>query len=748
MNDSYEKEVTILTQDNTFPITPIKSKYPLSINNNHSPTTLTSPKKNLSSPLRRKHNSAGLSSTSTNSHSHSHSPSSSSFSNHEDFKNLQRSFADSLLNYNNLQNENKRLEIELLTKKSQLENQSDRIKYYEDNLKQLELDHLQKQDILNKQLEIYKEKINNLEFKIFELTQELEESKQHHNNIDIDEELITKYQKLLRDYKILDSQFEVEKNSKLVLMDQIEFLAHKNEDLIKQLESPTTNDDDDDNDYLVDFTEHTHHSMNELTDDDDDDDYTEGDSIISAGLNIFKGHSSPIKKNQTNYDDSNSSVKVSHPPTFPPSPEPDCKEKRQSLPTQLKTNSPPKDNSEFVLSPFKLTASHSFTEDSNNYRPSVIERYSSTKPTHSRYNSHDIILPIKVEFEKHEKGLRTISVPERSLRNPSVCQVIEECEETAKEIHRNGTLFALSGLNEPTSTNNNNNNNHLRISKDYSEESSSLSKRSSYITSDEKTRQELTKLKFELQSLKLHNEKLLSFIGFELQKQKNNIKKLSKKQSQRSLTTTNTNRRSTNNIEYSDAKLIERSRDVLINKKRVLRCVSINTGFNDDRFAKNPTIINKLGLLDDSQTNDEGLMDLQTLTDGSNNNNSDKMIKKFASQVFDNTPALYGYDSDSDFDNSTTNWEGTEEEDEEEDEEELSSDNNSSQEEIGVFNQIKNLVIGGDNLQDKKLKRKKSKNRDDHLVDDTLKFKFLTIALGIIIIGIKLTPQSPPTVTR
>ena len=33
--------------------------------------------------------------------------------------------------------------------------------------------------------------------------------------------------KLVRDYKILDSQFEVERNSKLVLIDQIEFLLRK-----------------------------------------------------------------------------------------------------------------------------------------------------------------------------------------------------------------------------------------------------------------------------------------------------------------------------------------------------------------------------------------------------------------------------------------------------------------------------------------------------------------------------------------
>lgn len=42
----------------------------------------------------------------------------------------------------------------------------------------------------------------------------------------------------------------------------------------------------------------------------------------------------------------------------------------------------------------------------------------------------------------------------------------------------------------------------------------------------------------------------------------------------------------------------------------------------------------------------------------------------------------------------------------------------------------------------KDTKSKSKKKRKDDLVDDNLKFKFLTIALGIAIIGLKLTPKS------
>ena len=805
-----DNEVIVLTQDITYPpVTPSKQQ-PLSNNNSPTPSFKSPKRNNTLSPLRKKQQqqqqqskSVALSSSSSSRENISRSNTSSTSAlsqghqvSEEEFKSLQRSFADSLLNLNNLENENQRLQHDLTIKNTQLENQLERIKFLEQSMKEAEMETLQNQDILNKQVEMYKEMIDKLQTKIVELNEELEKKLPLET---IDALLFKKYEKLVRDYKILDSQFEVERNSKLVLIDQIEFLLRKNEELIKQIGVPiedSDNESDANVDYLADLTDNVTHTMNELTDDEHEQEQEA--SVISPGLNIYHGiayQSSPIKL----YDDSNSSVKVSpnfqfpplhlpsqteqqqqQNPTFPPSPEPDCKDKKRlSLPTRLKqkqTGEVENEGIDFVLSPFKLTPSQpsypnddlSVFPETNNGKASVIKRYSATKPTHSRYNSHDLV-PIKVEFEKLESGVRSTSVPEKSLKELLTCETIDEntghFESIRMSKYRNGTLFALNGYGHDT----NNNNNEEEGDNDYDDKPANTSKnfsemdisskRSSYLNSDEKTKQEIMKLKFELRSLKLHNEKLLSFIGFELQKQRNNLKKLSKKQSARLLAS------SSKNIEYSDAKLIEKSRDLLINKKRVLRSVSINTGFKD-RFPiksigiiapnSEPAYVNHY---DDSHNDyeDDFIIDDDShdFLDMNSLSHNDKMIKKFASQVFNNTKALYEYDLDSDFEN-TSHWvlEEDEEENEHADEEENNSTSNTSgsgssseEEQMGVFSQIKHMVIGGDKTVNKS-KKKRSKRDDQHLVDDGLKFKFLTIALGIVIIGLKLTPHNNQNITR
>ncbi|KAI5964069.1 uncharacterized protein KGF55_002011 [Candida pseudojiufengensis] len=464
----------------------------------------------------------------------------------KDYDEIERRFADILLKYDQLKLEKQQIEEELELKQGeinilQLENRT-----CKDDIQMLEMKLQEIEDISIKNESMYKQVVEGLRKKIQILNS---------NNVVPDQELVTKYEKLLKDYKILENEFDVEKESKSVLMDQIEYLTHKNEEL-----TPTT-----DEEIMDEFinTEHT-----------------------------------------TSLDEDSGSVKMtSHfqfpsPPKqhFPPSPDPAIKNlKRQSLPIDLKK--------EFVLSPFKLAPT---TEEETSIRP---------KPTHQRYNSHDII-PIKVEFE-NDSEKRFSSAP-----------VIEEDEVNQ---YRNEALFALNGYDE-------------------SSEIESSSKRSSYYGNQ--TRQEITKLQFELQSLKLHNEKLLSYIGFELQKQKKNLKKLAKRQSM--------------TFEYSDAKLIEESKNLLINEKRVLRSVSINSVPPED----------------------------------SQNFVNDKIVKKFASQVFQQPI------------------------------EEESSEEESEEEETGVLNHIKSYVLG-----------KKHKPKDE-LVDDNLKFKFLTIALGIMIIGFKLTPKN------
>ena len=192
--------------------------------------------------------------------------------------------------------------------------------------------------------------------------------------------------------------------------------------------------------------------MNELTDDEHEQEQEA--SVISPGLNIYHGiayQSSPIKL----YDDSNSSVKVSPNFNFL-----HCiylhKQNSNNNKTQhfhlhlnqiakikrdchyhtietKQTGEVENEGIDFVLSPFKLTPSQpsypnddlSVFPETNNGKTSVIKRYSATKPTHSRYNSHDLV-PIKVEFEKLESGVRSTSVPEKSLKELLTCETIDE----------------------------------------------------------------------------------------------------------------------------------------------------------------------------------------------------------------------------------------------------------------------------------------------------------------------------------
>ena len=706
--------------------------------------------------------------------------------------------------------------------------------------------------------------------------------------------LLERHEKLMRDYRMLANQFEVEKSSKLVLMDQIELLAHKNEDLINQFSlsedsiggaggagiegrnrqsiantstttnTTTTTTTTTNNDILEEF----HHST---------------DSVIRTSGIIQRAHQ--VNSNEDGRlgnsegddklayyshesfdqlphgDSSLNSFKVNtnfqFPPTssaiLPPSPDPESRNlKRQSLPASYNTTNNSNNNnynslkleklnsetnSKFVLSPFKLAPSNAKTSATGGESPEAVfedfnsvKRYSSSKPTHVRYNSHDI-LPIKVEFED-QTSTRVASMPEKSKRQLLlvVFNKIDESldEDYIKSYHRNGTLNALNGFSEEgEEAGEDESLDHGRSKRFSYEEFDLSSKRSSYLNNlnnyNSQTRQEITKLKFELQSLKLHNDKLLSYIGFELQKQKKNLRKLAKKQSENSL-------RQANMYEYSDAKLIQDSRDLLINKKRVLRSVSINAVYNNDgkinnqdrAHVKKQLGISKLGLIDEGRGRagtstvadynldnirdidgvddiDGGIDDFDDGDDGDDYEEeegdidldmddvvgvdgrfaNDKYIKKFASQVFARSKlhSLSEDENDLDFDNddnnSNSSWqlqaadddEGQEQEQEQEENGDgdenveagqrgrsldnyassssssssSSSVSTSSEEELGMLNQIRHLVLGKE-TKSKSRGKGKSRQKED-LVDDNLKFKFLTIALGIMIIGFKLTPH-------
>lgn len=617
--------------------------------------------------------------------------------------------------------------------------QSDRI------IRSLEDERHKNTDLFEREISFYKESVDELQRRNQRMAHKLELGQI--SSQAISNEVEEKYSKLMKSYKVLQSNLELEQNSRALLIDQIEYLTKERDFL---LESANTQE--------VSRSSHSFINTNPYTGqntDSESDGSVHGTRLLDSLAEDLENHnletSSPIK---SGYSDN--SLDVSHnfqfppanlPPTntYPPTAELSAKSiKRQSLPTNLQPLVTPKDDDDdFVLSPLKL-ANHSNSYFEGEVLPTpqsatiTKKRYSNSKPNHSRYNSHDIV-PIKVEFELLNHQLRSASSPDkdylRSLRTVDEQNVVEDDREQA--------FRKLNGF------------------PDSSAQRDSLitssSKRSSLITdfnilTNDVTKQEIMKLKFELQSLKLHNEKLLSYIGFELQKQKKNIKKLSSKQNLRG------------NIEYSDAKLIEKLKDMLIHKKRVLRSVSINPilsskydmskragiiqpgvgigiggtmGHDDeDDFVFQSHFINSIEDCDDyGFLNHESKYNLRVLSRRNQlylNEEDARVPRKFKSQTFGQAMGVeevsfIDEDEEEDF---SMQLEDVEEDDW--DVENSSSGSEVNYSKLNTFNQMKYLIFGKEHL------RKKAKGGDS-LVDENLKYKFLTIVIGIVIVGIKFT---------
>lgn len=725
----------------------------------------------------------------------------------QNYNKLERGYADLLLKYNNLLSEYEQIEQELQSKVQTNREQSGTINKYETLLKHIENDHNKNKELYEQEIFYYKELIDDLQLKINKMTNELNSKRLEDEQFDkIDDELLDKYNALLKQFKILQSNYELEQNSKLVLIDQIEYLTKQNDLLNPDAENDIHKSNNNSNasnhchefDDSVIHVDTYAHTMNNLSDESDVNnsdlelDEDQDSQILSYLADDMNGQftsSSPIKRDESlkianDFVFPNNSSQKDRIPNlepdlnfkFPASPDPESKElKRQSLPATLKHNSHLDLNDDFILSPLKLTANNtSYFNMDNSINNTTKRRYSNSKPNHSRYNSHDI-LPIKVEFEPLELTLRSTSGPDKYYnsntnstlsQNNNKFESIEELPEliahTDGKSVRNSTFNKLNGYNNIPS-------NRSSLNTTGSSKSSLLIDHN--IMTNDMTKQEIMKLKFELHSLKLHNEKLLSYIGFELQKQKKNIKKLSHKQSTTSLR--NFNRK----IEYSDAKLIEKSRDLLIHKKRVLRSVSVNPilsrkynydnnvvgiltksllpfkiipGHHEDRFEFTSDFINSI---DKDDEDDYGFMkhnDKFNKRVLSNSFEADEIdddeiftprgnhgVKKYKSQIFRNNDydssfntSYYDYDDD----NEDHHENYTEEDDNWED---ISGDSTISEEVVNtpIFNQLKYLITGSYSTP------KKSHARNDS-VDDGLKYKFLSIAIGILIIGLRCTNQN------
>ncbi|OBA21057.1 hypothetical protein METBIDRAFT_55357 [Metschnikowia bicuspidata var. bicuspidata NRRL YB-4993] len=612
-------------------------------------------------------------------------------------------------------------------------------------------------DLHKQELALYQDMVDDLQRQAARATQRLDQDRRVHEAWVREHE--DKHAVLAKRCRALQSNFELERNLKAVLIEQIEFLT-KERDIYFQTMLATSHGD---SARGPSETTHTHSGLHL---DSDSDGSVHGTHLLGSLAELARPEvfdsSSPIKDHAHDYLESSLGFHfpASNPAQAAPLlPQTASASRRYSLPASERKALHPMPNAsfddDFVLSPLKLTPhpnSSYFEADSSgpasHTRPSSVtnKRYSGSRANHSRYNSHDIV-PIKVEFEMLDQLIRSASAPDKHH-----LQHLSSVAETNPIQDSDMAFMRLNGYTGPLKRDS--------LMTDSSKRSSFMSDIN--ILSGDITKQEITKLKFELQSLKLHNEKLLSYIGFELQKQKKNIKKLSSKQNLRP-------KPSAQKIEYSDAKLIEKLREMLINKKRVLRSVSINPILSTKYCAPKNSLLQPLvGLgvfcnqpededdfffkshfissLKKDDCDDYGFLkhnckyNLRVLLKKNqeySEYNDEQTVKKHKSQTFrstrnherefDNLGAdIDDIDDIDDADVYNSNLELT---DDWESEGSLVSD--IDYDKLNRFNQMKYLILGKEHM--------KMAKRSESIADENLKYKFLTIAIGIVIVGIKFT---------
>lgn len=596
-----------------------------------------------------------------------------------------------------------------------------------------------------------------------------------------------KYQKLHRSYKALQRNLELEQNLKALLIDQIEHLKKERKVLFSQVDRNLSSVSGSENDSIIIPANKRHLLGNSTYEPQDAHDLSRdpgGSSGHSLSLDsdsdgsVHASHENssfgehPENQNlsaeftevlqdfhfslrfaapttaeiQDTYVSTASKVSESLPSAKPRS--------RNSLPPRIETHFLHTENS-FVPSPLKLTRPNSTSIEGDfslgqGASDPQHSRRSHPRSPHSRINSLDL-LPIKVKFEQAHQQPRSASTPERNFfKNLDSVAEGEDLEDG-----RDIAFMKLNGFAEP-----NPRDSLLTTS----------SKRSSLFTdymilNRDITKEEITKLKFELQSLRLHNEKLLSYIGFELQKQKNNIKHLSSKQRLRP-----------NSMEYSDAKLIERLKNMLIHKKRVLRLVSINPILSTKYDNQGHLFLSGAGIgiasislhLDEGEDfvfrslfmgsldrncddygflNQQSKYNLRILSEQHQkylHEGDEKFVKKFKSQTFLPDRSL---DDSEDFELLDDEYlrEGLEDESGNTvmsaGEWDTTSDRSSSSGydvnyyQLNRFNQMKYIVFGKEHM-------KRQKKKDELVVDEKLKYKFLTLVVGIVIVGFRFTSRS------
>lgn len=710
----------------------------------------------------------------------------------------EKQYLDVMAKYNTMMAELAEIEQKFHYKAQEARQNLEMLQTQEEASKKFEMESQRQKDLYEQDRQYYKNLIKDLQAKVTSLSNEFQTKAQNDNDGTWNDSLLEKYEALAKKYRILQSNYELENNSKSILIQQIEALTKDNE--MKATEQGgnffSHPDNASDGDYNV-YADEYLPSSQELDDIFPNSDYaryniSDGNNpslnFLSDELNDNIGSSSPLKDitnpgvdmNQDsnllhdNYgdddDSSREAEKIEHRNsagaalTLPP--QHDVNHwKRLSLPTKLRHVNC---NEQFILSPLKLAEHNAYTSSDELVLKSN-KRKSNSRPYQHSYSSYDIV-PIKVEFEPPKETTELSDPSKRDRSNSKFSKDVNMIprgsqgskSDTAEDLSEHN-IYDKSNFNDRDFTysklngfGNGGSNRSSSITAHSSKRGSAVGDSfiESNLTMNDMTRQELTKLKFELRSLKLHNEKLLSFIGFELQKQKKNIKKLSNKRSQSSL-------RGSRKIEYSDAKLIEKSKDVLIRKKRVLRSVSVNPIFSkkaepnfvgiitdgllpvqdssiDHLYPFNSDYINSIDQNEDEsdltlsprhydQYKTSNFVDCDRGNKTANLLPGTKSVKKFQSQVFHNNH-YDAFESSFEWDEDDDEWQDISNED---------GCYNSNAFTGGVFGHMRKLLNAS--FYTSRKADNESFKKDPQ--SEGLKYKFLSVAIGILIIGLRCASQ-------
>lgn len=843
---------------------------------------------------------------------------------------LSKQYADALVSIAQLEQKVLLLSNDLSSRDDYILELTHNMLHLQDEMHRVRNDHLSKLSSMTDEIDAYKKAIRDLNASVSDLsaqvaryqTRELEGSLSSSgsalpllsNPKSPDANLPEKYTSLLKDYRILSSSYELERDAKLALIRELEYKTGTAVEVPSPVHPQLSADE---------LPRSVNHTMNDLTDDDNDSGANISMQLLdvcpvldaagpfpsrvatcvnssSGGNPPFVNPSSvnpasvnPASVNPTSVNPSNPTAEkfprnrphLSHTalkfvlddyiqvnPQYQ-SPRPVTKTKRGSIAIDsAATNTqgcrsvplaatPCFESREFTLSPLRLAAGNYFDDP----RKPVTRRYSASKPHHSRYNSHDIV-PIMVEFEQmspdtkrstllqeqrnsYSRRLANRNLMMRRMQGPARDSVTSAdgltsdaestCSRAAAAV-RGEAFNVLLGIGGTAAV--------PGASSDHS--FTELLTRLSVVTEHGlQLPEQVTKLKFEIQSLKLQNEKLLSYIGFQLQLQKKTIKKLSSKKSLRALcaaasagnfTKLLSDAASSSNfpkpgeagsagdpdnvsapanpadMEYSDAVLIELGRDELIKKKRYLRLVSINPILSKNFGAVNSPSTDPMlafGLHEYEKTKRSaqdsaivGGSDDEEEGDGDDNDSDDDdygflkfrethRLRRFSKGLeiylnLDKDPHHYDGDGggdgggggngvgwlacssgseedytgsggrrkrnsiimrkckSQDFAQSRRNFESDGESErvmERGGEGDFAGGSKESlvigllsleDEEVGIFEHFKHIIIGTQGLSEKKRKR-----LEQPLVDDGMKLKFLTATIAIMIIGLQFHPK-------